>query len=61
MTIEKPMLFKELAAMFGVSEHTLRKWISNSKNEYVRAIPSKRGSGTYYYSVKEAEILLKHL
>jgi len=55
------MLFKELAAMFFVSENTLRKWIRNSKNDEVRAIPAKRGSGTYFYSAKEVQILIKNI
>lgn len=61
MTIEKPMLFKELAAMFQVSENTLRKWIKNSENEAVRSIPAKRGSGTYFYNANEVQILIKNL
>ena len=53
------MLFKELAALFYVSENTLRKWIKSSKNEDVRVFGAKRGTGTFFYSEKEVEILLK--
>jgi len=54
----KPMLFKEIAAMLNVSEHTLRRLVQLSENEEIQKIVSKKGTGTYFYRGYEVQLFM---
>ena len=58
MKKDKFMYFYEIAEIYGVSTKTLRKRIEAHPDKNVSILKTKRGTGTYFYTKAEAEILL---
>ena len=58
MKTDKFLYFHEIASICGVSAKTLRKMIKAHSNKDISALETKRGTGTYFYTKNEVEILL---
>jgi hypothetical protein len=54
------MLFKEIAQILNLSERTLRKLIKLSVNAEIKQLAFKRGTGTYFYTGKEVQLIMKN-
>ena len=53
------MFFYEIADMFGISAKTLKKKIIEHPNPEINKLCGKKGSGSYFYTNKEIQLLIK--